>query len=166
MLDRIPLGSTGRIVSDGDRELEAIGELRLEFCFPSPAPATVATARVGENEQFARMGVLQTSLTLPPMTDSVSREGGCVVRNTDDDRTTVGKRLVDAIRDGDAECVGAKVMIIDEPGLAVPARAGVFEVADQFALLGVDTDDGQVTAAEALPQVGNVIKLEVPVGTG
>ena len=55
-------------------------------------------------------------------------------------------------------------MIIDEPRLAVPACAGVFKVADQFALLGIDTDDGQATAAEAFPEVGNVIKLEVPVG--
>ena len=151
MLDRIPLGSTGWIVGDSDSEVETIRELRLEFCFPSPAAATVTTTRVRENEQFARVGMLQTSLTLPPMTDSVSSEGGCVVRNTDDDRTTVGERLVDAVRDGDAERVGEKVMIIDGPGLAIPACAGVFKVADQFAFLGIDTDDGQATAAEALP---------------
>ena len=166
MLNRIPLGSTGRIVSNGDSEVETIGELRLELCFPSPATATVTTTRVRENEQFPRVGMLQTSLTLPPVTDSVSREGGCVMRHTDHDRTTVDERLVDAIRDRDAECVGAKVMIIDEPGLAVPACAGVLKVADQFALLGIDTDDGQATTAEALPQVGNVIELEVAVGAG
>jgi len=151
MLNRIPLRSTSRIVSDSDSEVETIGKLRLEFCFPSPAAATITTARVRENEQFARVRMLQTSLTLPPMTDSVRSEGGCVVRNADDNRPTVDERLVDAIRDGDAECVGAKVMIIDEPGLAVPTSAGVFEVADQFAFLGIDTDDGKATAAEALP---------------
>ena len=108
MLDRIPLRSTGRIVSDGDSEVETIGELRLEFGFPGPAAATVTTARVRENEQFSRVGMLNTSLTLPPMTDSVRSEGGCVVRNPDDDRATVGERLVDAIRDGDAECVSER----------------------------------------------------------
>ncbi len=108
MLDRIPLRSTGRIVSDGDSEVETIGELRLEFGFPGPAAATVTTARVRENEQFSRVGMLNTSLTLPPMTDSVRSEGGCVVRNTDDDRATVAERLVDAIRDGDAECVSER----------------------------------------------------------
>src|ERR1022692_4835342 len=91
------------------------------------------------------------SLTLPPVTNSMGSEGGCVMRNTYDDRTTIGKRLVDAIRDSDAECVGTKVMIVDGPGLVVPACAGVFKVADQFALFGIDTDDGQATAAEALP---------------
>ena len=103
MLDRVPLRSTGRIMSDGDGEVETIGKLRLEFCFPSSAAATITAARVGENEQFAGVGMLQTSFTLPPMTDSVRSEGGCVVRNTDDDGTPVGERLIDAIRDGDAE---------------------------------------------------------------
>ena len=138
-------------MSDGDSEVETIGKLRLEFCFPSSAAATITTAGVSENEQFARVGMLQASLALPPVSDSVGSEGGRIVRNTDNDRTTIGKRLIDAIRDGDTECVGAKVMIIDEPGLAVPACAVVFKVADQFALLGIDADDGQVTAAEALP---------------
>ncbi len=142
MFDRIPLGSARWIVSDGDGEVETIGKLRLEFCFPSSAAATITTAGVGENKQFARVGMLEASLALPPVTDSVGSEGGCVMRNTDNDRTTIGKRLVDAIRDGDTECVGTKVMIINEPGLAVPACAGVFKVADQFALFGVDADDG------------------------
>ena len=41
-----------------------------------------------------------------------------------------------------------------------------FEVADQFALFGIDANDGQVAAAKTLAQIGNVIELEIPVGTG
>ena len=50
MLDRIPLGSASWIVSDGDREVETIGKLRLELCLPSSSAATVTTAGVGENK--------------------------------------------------------------------------------------------------------------------
>src|SRR5207249_1402492 len=74
MLDGIPLGSAGGVVSDGDIEMKAIGELRLQFGFPSPAAATIAAARVGKNEQLARMRILRKSFTLPPMGDGVSGE--------------------------------------------------------------------------------------------
>src|SRR5207244_6631845 len=40
MLDGIPLRTPATIMSDGDVEMKAIGELRLQFRFPSPAAAT------------------------------------------------------------------------------------------------------------------------------
>jgi len=109
---------------------------------------------------------LTQSLTLPPLSDGVSREGGCVVRDTNDNRTTVGERLVDTVGDGHAGRVGTEVVIMDGPGLAIPTGAGVFEVADQFALFSIDADDGQAAVAEALTEIGNVIELEVSVGAG
>jgi hypothetical protein len=39
--------------------------------------------------------------------------------------------------------------------------AGILEVAHQFPLLGVDTDDGIAVTAEATPQSGNVTELLV-----
>jgi hypothetical protein len=77
------------------------------------------------------------------VSDGVSREGGGVVRDTNDNRTAVGERLVDTVGDGHADGVGTEVVIIDGPGLAIPTGAGVFEVADQFALFSIDADDGQ-----------------------
>ena len=59
MLDGIPLGSTGGIVSDGDIEVEGIGELRLEFGFPGAAAAAVAASGIGQDEQLARAGVMK-----------------------------------------------------------------------------------------------------------
>ena len=44
--------------------------------------------------------------------------------------------------------------------------ARIFEIADEFALLGVDADDGQVAALEAVAQIGEVFELKVAVGTG
>ncbi len=96
MLDRIPLRSARGVVSDGDVETKPIGELRLKFCLPSPAAATVAATRVGKNEQLARMGILAKSFILPPMGDGVSGESGCVVRDANDDGTAVVDGLIDA----------------------------------------------------------------------
>jgi len=150
MLNGIPFGSASGIVSDSDSEVKAVGELRLEFGFPSPPPTTVAAAAVGQNQQLARAGVLTESLTLPPVSDGVSREGRCVVRETNDNGTAVGERLVDTVGDGHADGVGTEVVIMDGPGLPIPTGAGVFEVADQFALFSIDADDGHTAVAEVL----------------
>jgi len=99
MLDGIPLGSASGVVSDGDVEMKAIGELSLQFRFPSPAATTVAATRVGKNEQLARMGILGKSFTLPPMGDGVSGESGGVVRDANDDGTR-GCRRVDRCHTG------------------------------------------------------------------
>src|SRR5207248_2830377 len=55
VLNRVPLGS------DGDVEGEAVGELSLQLGFPSAAAATVATTRVGEDQELSGAGVLRKS---------------------------------------------------------------------------------------------------------
>ena len=54
---------------------------------------------------------------------------------------------------GDANGVGAEVVVKDAAGTALPTAACIPEVADQFALFGIDADDGQMTALEAAAQL-------------
>src|SRR6058998_31352 len=150
MLNRVPLGSAGGIVGDGNVEGEAVGELSLQLGFPSAATATVATARVGENQQLAGAGVLKQSFTLPPVSNGMRGESRGVVRDANDDRTTVVTGLINAIRNGNANSVGQEIVIIDSPGFAVPTGSGVFKVADQFAFLGINADDGHAAVLEAV----------------
>ena len=44
VLDGIPLGGAGRVVSDGNGEAEGIAQLSLDFGLPGPGSATVAAA--------------------------------------------------------------------------------------------------------------------------
>jgi hypothetical protein len=57
-------------------------------------------------------------------------------------------------------------VIVDLDRGAVPFGAGGFEVADQFALLGVDTDHGQSATLEAGSQRGDDFELLVALDTG
>jgi hypothetical protein len=43
--------------------------------------------------------------------------------------------------------------------------ARIFEIADEFAFLAVDADDGQMTALETVAQLGQIFELEISVGT-
>ena len=96
----------------------------------------------------------------------MSSESRSVVRDADDNGTAIGDGLVDAVRDGNADGIGPEVVIMNGPSIVIPTSALVFEVADQFALFGIDADDGQVAPPKTLAQIGNVIELEIPVGTG
>lgn len=93
-------------------------------------------------------------------------KSGSVVRNAADNGAAVGDGLVNAVRDGNADGIGAEVVIMNGPSIVIPTSTMVFEVADQFALFGIDADDGQVAPPKTLAQIGNVIELEISVGTG
>jgi len=52
VLDGIPFGSAGRVMSDRNDESECIAQPSLEFGFPDPGSATVAATRVGQNQKL------------------------------------------------------------------------------------------------------------------
>ena len=62
------------------------------------------------------------------------------------DRPSIGKHIIDAVRDGNASSVGAEAVVVDRPRRQIPTRAGILEGTDQFALVGIDAGDGQAAA--------------------
>jgi hypothetical protein len=165
MLDRVPFGSTGGVMGDGESEAVGIGELGLEFGFPSPATITVTAASIAENEKLSRARIAKRSFLAPPMSNGVGGESGCVMGDTDHNRASIGEQIINAIRNGDARGVGAKVVIVDQAGRQVPAGTGVFEKANEFALFGIDANDGETTTRESVAKVTEVDELMVAIGT-
>ena len=53
VLDGIPFGSPGRVMSYGYGEPKTVAELALQFGFPSTGTATVTAAGIGQDEQLA-----------------------------------------------------------------------------------------------------------------
>lgn len=51
VLNGIPFRGAGWVVGDGDGETEVIREPGLDFGFPGPAAATIASAGVGQDEE-------------------------------------------------------------------------------------------------------------------
>src|SRR5258708_7966475 len=89
-----------------------------------------------------------------------------IVRDADADTAAVVRRIVNAAGDADSAGVGAEVMIVHPNRRSIPFGAGVLEVADRFAFLTVDADDGKALTPEACPQRGNIPELPIPVRTG
>ena len=72
--------------------------------------------------------------------------------------------IVDAVRNGDADGIGAEIVIVDAPRGAFPTMAGILEVAHQFAFLAVHADNRQMAPLETVAQVGEILELEITVG--
>ena len=166
MLDGVPLGGARRIVGHGEGETEDIRELELEFGFPGAGSAAITAAGITQQEQSAGMGLPHAPVVLPPARNRASREGGCIVRDADGHTPAIRQDIVNAMRNGHASRVRAEVVIVDQAGRVIPSRPRVLEGAHQFALFGVDADDGQPPTLEAITQIADVEKLLVAIRTG
>jgi hypothetical protein len=87
------------------------------------------------------------------------------MRDADHDGASIGEQIVDAIRYGDAGGIGAEIVIVDQARGQVPARSSILEIADQFALLGIDANDGETAALESVSKIAEVEELIIAIGT-
>jgi len=142
-----------------------IGQLRLELGFPSAATIAVTAAGIAQDEELTGAGIAEQSFLAPPMSDGMSREGGGVMGDADHDRPAIGEQIIDAVRDGDARGIGAEVVIVDQAGRQIPARPGIFEIADQFAFFGIDANDGETAALKSVAKIAEIEELMVAIGT-
>ena len=166
MLDGIPFGGPGGIVSDRDSKAEWIAQLCLNFGLPGPGTATVAAARVGQNQQFGDTSPATRSFAFPPGGDGMTGEGWRIVRDAYADGTAVVCRVVNAVGDADAAGIGEEVVIVHQNRRAVPFGSGVLEIANQFAFLGVDADERKTLSLETSPQRADLLELPIAVGGG
>jgi len=89
-----------------------------------------------------------------------------IVGNPDHERPAIFPDIVNSVRNGDPDRIGAEVMIIDATGNQFPTPAGIFEITDELAFFAVQANDGQMTALEVVAQLGQIFELEIAVGTG
>jgi len=101
---------------------------------------------------------------MPPVRNGVSGESRSVVGNADHQSAAVLRDIVNPVRNGDSDGIGAEVVIVDATRSQFPTMAGVFEGADQFAFLAVHADDGEMTALETIAQLSQIFKLKIAAG--
>ena len=99
------------------------------------------------------------------MSNGMSGKGGGIVGNADHQSTAIFQNIVNPIRNGDSDGIGAEVVIIDATRGRFPTTSRIFEIADEFAFLAVHAHDGQMAALEAVAQLGEIFELKVAVGT-
>jgi len=86
------------------------------------------------------------------------------MRDAHHDGPSIGEQIVDAVRDGNTGGIRAEIVVVDRAGRQIPTRAGIPEVSDQFTFLGINADDGQAAALEALAKIAEIEKLIIAFG--
>jgi hypothetical protein len=96
----------------------------------------------------------------------MSGEGWCIVRDSNTDSPAVVRRVVNAVGDTHAAGIGAEVVIVHQNRRTIPFGSGVLEIADPFAFLAVNTDEGKTLPLETGSQRANMLELLIAVGAG
>jgi len=163
MLNGVPLGCAGRIVSDRDAQTRLVRNL-LEPLLPVARPGPVGASRVREDQKFLRSGVQGTARATPPRMDSVGSEGRRIVRRSDDDETVSARHIIDAVGNRYAVGIARKVVHVNVDRRLPPIATLTLEQSYQFPLLGIDADDWLPAFRERRLQSVDVRELLVPIG--
>ena len=142
-----------------DTKLEAIGKRDLKFMFPKPGTITVASPAVGQYEQMIGVGVFDRTDHLPSIADGSRGKFGGVTACAQVDKAFIAEKIIDAIRDGNAFCVGWKIMVKHRNRLLVPLSSGLMKWSDQLAAFGVNTDHRQAIGGVVLNPGADIAKL-------
>gem|GEM_PF-2607054 len=78
MLNRIPFGSTGWVMANGDFQTQMVSQLFLDLLLPQVRTTTIAAAGICQDQKLGLTWVEQTTLTLPPADNHVHSELGSV----------------------------------------------------------------------------------------
>ena len=75
MLNRVPFGSAGRIVTHGNRQAKNIGHLVLQVSFPDPGTIAVAAPTISFNQQVGGTGEAFRQVGTTPGSDIIDGKG-------------------------------------------------------------------------------------------
>jgi len=128
MLDGIPFGGAGRVVSDRNSDTECVAQLSLDFSLPGPGSAAVAASRVRQNQKLGSGAIAPRSFAFPPSGDGMDGEGWRVVRDANTDGAAVVRWVVNAVGDAHPRGVRAEVVIVHRNWRAIPFSAGLLKL--------------------------------------
>src|SRR5215472_16637365 len=95
----------------------------------------------------------------------MSGKGRSVMGNADHQSSAIFRNIVNPIGNGDPDRIGTEVVIIDATRSRFPTLTRVFEIAYELAFFRISTDDGQMTTLKAIAQLGQILELEIALGT-
>src|SRR3954470_13634716 len=98
VLDLVPFTRTRWEVADRNRQTDLIGK-SLNSDFPQSSTTAVTPTTIRHHQEFLRLRIVLRSDPQPPTTQCLGGEVGRIMINTDTDPTSVGRRIINAVRD-------------------------------------------------------------------
>lgn len=85
--------------------------------------------------------------------------------NADHQSSAIFRNIVNSIGDGHPAGIGTEVVIVDATGSRFPTLTRIFKIAYELAFFCIHTDDGQMTTLKAMAQLGQILELQIALGT-
>lgn len=134
VLNRIVLGTIGRIVRDTDFQSDPVGQ-GLQVLLEERRLRGVAATAITQDQQLVRMGIRTAALGFPPMGQAITGKFGGVAARAKIDMGFIAVNIVDAMRNHFALCIAGKIMIEHFDGLLRVELSITIEVAQQLFFL-------------------------------
>ncbi len=162
VLDWIPLRPTSGMVANSYFQARHIGKF-LKFKLPQAGPTAVASPSVGQDQETWHIAKIPLTQCLPPRGNRIYREFRSVGRKADGDKSSILTQYVDPIRTCSPLRILKKIVTIHLFPVLRPGSSSVFEVANQFLFLRIDTDYGPTSLQESFLDSKNVAKLPITI---
>lgn len=142
VLDLVPLACPRRKMTHRNRQTHLVSQ-SLQFPLPQAGPRSIASARIGCNQQGSRFWVGRASHGSPPPSNALDRKGRRVVINSNAHPTLIAFEVIHAIGNGFSLPRNNEVVNPYSPGTTLPAPfpARILEISNQFLLLRVHRND-------------------------
>ena len=101
MFNRVPFGSAGRIMGDGDNQAKFIGQ-ELETHFPNPTSVAIGATTVSFNQQILLVRIEQLSYHQPPHPNGGDSKLWGIVRSPERDKALILADVINTVGNGDA----------------------------------------------------------------
>jgi len=162
MLNRVPLGAAGWIMTDDTRQAIAVAQRLLQVLFPHTRTAALAASTLRQDEQLLRLWISRPSLIFPPTGQGSHSNFWCIGGRPHLNSPAIVRQIVDPVRNCFAHRFLRAIMHIHIVRLLSPGLTCILEVATSLLFLGIDTADRPVGALKALLLPLNVVKLLRP----
>src|ERR1039457_1718962 len=138
----------------------------LKFSFPETHARAIRAATVRGDCQFLRPQIAHSSHAFAPAADGLHGELGCVARDPNADKASIGGHIIYAIGSDLAEFLVFKVVRVYPTWITFRAIVGsaILVVADQLFLLRVDGDNGLVLSLRFSDLCVDIFELSVSIG--
>ena len=158
MFNRVPFGSAGGVMGDGDNQAKFIGQM-LEAQFPNATPVPIGSAAVGLDQQMLLVWIKRLSHRQPPSPNGSHSKLWGVVRSADRDKALIVPDVVNAVGNGFSVSQTGKVVHIHLSSPLTPCLTRVLKIANHLCFLGIDTNDWPAATYISLTPADNIAKL-------
>jgi hypothetical protein len=163
VLDRVMLRAVGRIMRHPDIQSQPSGEV-LQRLLEHLSVGGVAASAIAEQQQATGVRKVLAAMLAPPVGDTIAAKCTGVVTGVEVEIPVVPRYVITPMGNQFAFPRAGKIMVEDLDGRLGVGMTVSRTIPEQFLFLGVEADDRIPRRPIFSLELGDVLKLGVPIG--